>query len=295
MERKVYDLDSHLSPPPPPPPPRKKRHAQAHKHDEIHIDEKWLVSYSDMMTLLFGLFVMLYSIAMEKQGNMNEVLQKISKDGFQKNNDELKKLEQENKKTPVEPQTETQFVEELNKEKNVLKSELENIKKTNQKQLTENEELKLALQEMQKDKESTRLEVQNIKAQISKQNSPDSKKNSMLIIAKWTKEKHDIDMEVKTPMGKVFNFKNRNSETENSAFLVDSNKGPGAEIFKTDDNKDGIYEIKLKLYNSRGDNEPSPVELFAMTAFGDKLIEKVTLTNDKKEKTIIVNKKDYLK
>lgn len=39
------------------------------EHEVQHVDEKWLVSYADMMTLLFGLFVMMYAIAMETQGD----------------------------------------------------------------------------------------------------------------------------------------------------------------------------------------------------------------------------------
>lgn len=56
-------------------------HDDHDEHDdgdhEEHIDERWLVSYSDMMTLLFGLFVMLYSLAMEHKGNIDSQLQKI--------------------------------------------------------------------------------------------------------------------------------------------------------------------------------------------------------------------------
>lgn len=64
-----------------PPKKRNRRKKDAHKPHLPHPDEKWLVSYSDMMTLLFGLFVMLYSIAMETQGQQVEVqkvLQAIS-------------------------------------------------------------------------------------------------------------------------------------------------------------------------------------------------------------------------
>jgi len=32
------------------------------QEDEPHVDERWLISYADMMTLLFGLFVLLYSM-----------------------------------------------------------------------------------------------------------------------------------------------------------------------------------------------------------------------------------------
>ena len=46
-------------------------------HDEGH-SEGWLVSYADMMTLLFGLFVMLYSIAMENQGHIDKQLSEVS-------------------------------------------------------------------------------------------------------------------------------------------------------------------------------------------------------------------------
>ncbi len=55
---------------------KKKKH-DIEEHEE-HIDERWLVSYADMMTLLFGLFVILFSIASEKQGNFNENLKSVS-------------------------------------------------------------------------------------------------------------------------------------------------------------------------------------------------------------------------
>lgn len=45
------------------------QHHSSSEHEAQHVDEKWLVSYADMMTLLFGLFVMMYAIAMETQGD----------------------------------------------------------------------------------------------------------------------------------------------------------------------------------------------------------------------------------
>ncbi len=52
------------------------------EHDENHIDEKWLVSYADMMTLLFGFFVMMYVLSTNNKAKMEETLQKISQEGF---------------------------------------------------------------------------------------------------------------------------------------------------------------------------------------------------------------------
>lgn len=49
-----------------------------HFNEEIpHADEKWLVSYADMMTLLFGFFVMMYSMA-----NKMDVVQKSVAEKF---------------------------------------------------------------------------------------------------------------------------------------------------------------------------------------------------------------------
>ena len=49
--------------------------ADEHEDHEEHPDERWLVSYADMMTLLFGLFVMLYSMA----NKFEQVQQQVSK------------------------------------------------------------------------------------------------------------------------------------------------------------------------------------------------------------------------
>lgn len=54
-----------------PPPPQDD-------HQSDHVDEKWLVSYADMMTLLFGLFVILFSISSENQEEYQRNLKMLS-------------------------------------------------------------------------------------------------------------------------------------------------------------------------------------------------------------------------
>lgn len=56
---------------------KSRKHRHHDEHEEGH-SEGWLVSYADMMTLLFGLFVMLYSIAMENQGQIDNQLRDVS-------------------------------------------------------------------------------------------------------------------------------------------------------------------------------------------------------------------------
>jgi DNA polymerase III alpha subunit (gram-positive type) len=71
---KDEDLDDHAF--------ESNHHEDEHEEHEEHIDERWLVSYADMMTLLFGLFVMLYSMAMEHKGNLDQKLKEMADQTF---------------------------------------------------------------------------------------------------------------------------------------------------------------------------------------------------------------------
>ncbi len=69
---------------------------KAHHGGDSHGTEMgWLVSYADMMTLLFGLFVLLYVMASEKKGTIEENMKEVSEKYFS----EIK-TEEKAKKTP---------------------------------------------------------------------------------------------------------------------------------------------------------------------------------------------------
>lgn len=49
--------------------------ARKHKHEEHQNHERWVISYADMITLLFALFVVLYALGLDK---LDEVAQSVA-------------------------------------------------------------------------------------------------------------------------------------------------------------------------------------------------------------------------
>ncbi len=339
----------------------------AHDDEAPHVDERWLVSYADMMTLLFGLFVLLFSIADEKKGDMNQHLKEISESSFSKNTPQptpdpiSEPIPEEQKPEDIDQvltelkelkiQTETlqqKLIEKQNLEVK-LTQQLEEEKQTfqNQMLLKEEAELKLKnellvaeqqlnIKNNQKpivDKEAqlktVRLEaeINTIKNQLAKEKletqkvmqklassprTPASNDNtkllnqkvveletknkeidlknqelldqaqeietknqeltqkikeleqdnmsvsdSMIVILKWSTDKHDLDLKVTDPNGKVFEFKNKLYKGYPGELTLDSRSGPGAEIWQTNKIIPGNYTVTWKLYNSY--NNPNDV------------------------------------
>ncbi|MCB0392267.1 MAG: OmpA family protein [Bdellovibrionales bacterium] len=50
-----------------------------HEHEEEGDEEPWLISYADMMTLLFGFFVLMYVFASAKSGDAEKVREGLAK------------------------------------------------------------------------------------------------------------------------------------------------------------------------------------------------------------------------
>src|SRR6201996_2514854 len=58
-----------------------RRHKRAHHEEEHENEERWLVSFADMMTLLFCLFMVLFAISSVNTSKF-EALQKALQDAF---------------------------------------------------------------------------------------------------------------------------------------------------------------------------------------------------------------------
>jgi|GEM_PF-2463710 flagellar motor protein MotB len=100
-------------------------------------DERWLVSYADMMTLLFGLFVMLFSLAMETQGRPDQVLSDLPNTSQrQPNSNEVEQWKAYAEKLKAYAESLKKKYEELLKRSsgaNISQMELDKLKADNEK------------------------------------------------------------------------------------------------------------------------------------------------------------------
>ena len=52
---------------------RRRHKGGGHEDHEEHMDERWLVSFADMMTLMFALFMVLFSISSVNTSKFQEL------------------------------------------------------------------------------------------------------------------------------------------------------------------------------------------------------------------------------
>ncbi len=125
-----------------------------------------------------------------------------------------------------------------------------------------------ALKQLVKDKEDI----------ITKHEQNNKGGSFMAIVMKWPSDKHDMDLVVKDPSGKTFDFKNRNfGPNYPGHFTLDSRTGPGVEVWQTDRIIPGRYTISVKLYNHYGNEAATQISTTIFSQRGAKELPLVKL------------------
>jgi flagellar motor protein MotB len=295
-------------------------HTEEHEEHEEHVDERWLVSYADMMTLLFGLFVLLYSMSTMDADKLAKIQSSAKKQFGGKTNEQNeesqtapekeaerlklkeeveklkaavkaaetketaleKQLETLAKESPKKAQTQVQLVaaqkqnKELEKELAEMKMKVTELKKSTDKTQSQNEKLtkvqnqsrELASTNEKLEKSLNKIEAENVKHEKTIQELEaklaaavgNAKASSFLaVIIIWPTTNHDIDLVIEDPNGKRFDFKNRKHAQYPGLFSLDTRRGPGAELWQTDQLVPGTYKITYVFYNPYGNKEPCTI------------------------------------
>lgn len=258
-------------------------HQAGHGGSEIG----WLVSYADMMTLLFGLFVILFSLTMDKTRNVDEVMRDVSDKYFRAPNSAEKFAEA---KAP--PQTNIETEDDDAKNDAAAEPPKEIIKEIKVEVESKAQAKKIAALESEVEKllagsAGLKSENQNLKEELAKEKNKTPMQSYMMILISWETEKHDLDLRVTTPEGKVFDFKKRTIASVPGAFVLDSRYGPGVEMWRAENFKPGKYNCRISLYNKNGNKTNPHFQLSILTNLQNYKTPQIEL-NETKTTTDIV-------
>ena len=120
------------------------------------------------------------------------------------------------------------------------------------------------------DKKLQRMQTDNLALQKALQGVNKKKKYSsfLAVIAQWKTTKHDLDLEIVDPKGRVFNYKSRKHRNSKALFSLDSRSGPGAEVWQTSEILKGTYKVKINFYNDYGNKTDAIVQTTLFTQKG---------------------------
>lgn len=149
----------------------RSRSRQLQQNFEEGGDDKWLVSYADMITLLLGFFVVLFSMAMENRSEFEKNIRKMSMSQTELTIEAKKSEKIENEKTIDQYKLEMDQLKLQIEELNKVKVSFDDLQKLLEEKQTKLEQLQNELiaskslddQLKEKDAELAKLKEENIK------------------------------------------------------------------------------------------------------------------------------------
>lgn len=167
--------------------------ADDHSDMADHVDERWLVSYADMMTLLFGLFVLLYSMA-----NLDKAAaQKVMDSTQEKFGAPVTEATPPTPEQPDLKKLQAQ-IEKLEEEKQNLESEkqefLDKIEESSAQIEKVKQEAKLESEKIASDKQTYQRQLEDLQNQLvqSRALKDSSAKSSDLIAKREMQDREQI-------------------------------------------------------------------------------------------------------
>jgi flagellar motor protein MotB len=276
---------------------------EAEEEDKIEVDERWLMTYADKMTILCGLFIMLFAMSKMDEGKIQKIKESAKKT-FGNAGVSIGADTSVNSSVKVDPsQALLAQAQKKLKESERLRQEL--LAKLTQKERSLQEKVeKLQTQEKlqkQQDRsysetsEKDKVELVNLKKQlaqaqaaISKQQVPNA--SFMAFVMSWDTESHDVDLRIEDPQGKIFDFKNRQHKNTPGRFVIDTRRGPGTEVWQSDKAVPGDYKFTYEFYNSYGNPAPCAVTGTLFTQNGSIDVPKMVLDiATKKKQTFVIS------
>jgi hypothetical protein len=125
------------------------------------------------------------------------------------------------------------------------------------------------------------------KAETPADNGSMHQQSFIAFFINWSTKDHDIDMTIRDPNGKSFDFKKRKYPGQPGFFALDTRRGPGAELWQSDRLIPGTYTATYMFYNQYGNPNPATVSGTIFTPKGSTEVPAVEMTMDKKRKVTV--------
>lgn len=291
-------------------------HDRAHSGEGHGTEMGWLVSYADMMTLLFGLFVILFSLRTDKTKDMEGIMKEASDKYFRAASVDkpVESPVDTPKEMPPTPKTDDKPKEDviqnmqalLKQESEKHSQQLQEVEARIEKIIQEKKELQAKIEILQRkpssnptspkpeNTESLKTELEQIKKQnevlneeLAKEKNKNPTQSYMMVLLSWDTEKHDLDLRITAPGNKMYDFKKRKIKGEPGSFELDSRYGPGLEMWRAENFKPGRYTCKVTLYNKNGNEANPKIQISVVTNLQNSKSSVLELDQKKKQMDVV--------